>query len=77
MNSPYRGVEGKERVRFSEEIGPKVLGIAMDRYDRRKDSSLGKYLLSSLNNETAIEIEPIRIFAWYYSGRMKDAKIKK
>jgi hypothetical protein len=50
MNSPYRGVEGKERVRFSEEIGPKVLGIAMDRYDRRKDSSLGKYLLSSLNN---------------------------
>jgi hypothetical protein len=48
----------------------------MDRYDIRKDSTLGKYLLSNLINKITIEIEPIRIFTWDYSDRMKDAKIK-
>lgn len=73
---PYRGLRGKGRVTFSEEIGPKVLGILMDRYEIRNNSTLGKYLVSNLNNEIALAIEPIRIFTWDYSDRMKDAKIK-
>jgi nitroimidazol reductase NimA-like FMN-containing flavoprotein (pyridoxamine 5'-phosphate oxidase superfamily) len=73
---PYRGVRGKGRVKLSEEMGPKVLRTLMDRYYIKKDSTLGKFLLSNLDNETAIEIEPIRIFTWDYSDRMKDANIK-
>ncbi|MGB7293863.1 MAG: hypothetical protein WBD99_16975 [Thermodesulfobacteriota bacterium] len=73
---PYRGVRGKGRATLSEEMGPKVLRILMDRYHIRKDSTLGKFLLSNLKNETAIEIEPIRIFTWDYSDRMEGAKTK-
>jgi nitroimidazol reductase NimA-like FMN-containing flavoprotein (pyridoxamine 5'-phosphate oxidase superfamily) len=73
---PYRGVRGKGRVKLSEEMGPKVLRTLMERYHIRKDSTLGKFLLSNLNNEIAIEIEPISIFRWDYSDRMEDAKIK-
>lgn len=73
---PYLGVRGKGRVKLSEVMGPKILRILMDRYDIRKDSTLGKFLLSNLKNEIAIEIEPIRIFVWDYSDRMKDTEIK-
>lgn len=73
---PYRGVRGRGRVNLSEVMGPKVLGILMDKYRIRKDSILGKFLLSNIKNEIAIEIEPMRIFTWDYSDRMKDANIK-
>lgn len=69
---PYRGVRGKGRVKLSEEMGPKVLRTLMNRYRIRKDSTLGKFLLSNLNNEIAIEIEPVKLFTWDYSDRMKD-----
>ena len=72
---PYRGVRGKGRVKLSEDMGPKVLRILMDKYQIRKDSTLGQFLLSNSNNEIAIDIEPIRIFTWDYSDRMEDAMI--
>ncbi len=72
---PYRGVRGKGSVNLSEVMGPKILRILMDRYDIRNDSTLGKFLLSNMKNEIAIEIEPIRTFTWDYSDRMEDATI--
>jgi nitroimidazol reductase NimA-like FMN-containing flavoprotein (pyridoxamine 5'-phosphate oxidase superfamily) len=73
---PYRGVRGKGRVRLSEEMGPKVLRILMDKYDIKKNSTLGKFLLSNINNEMVIEIEPVKLFTWDYSDRMKDSVAK-
>ena len=70
---PYRGVRGQGIARIDESRGKEILEILLDRYGIGRSSSLGKVLLSKGDDEVAIEIQPVRVFDWDYTRRMRDS----
>jgi hypothetical protein len=70
---PYRGVRGKGRASLHPELGGKVLEQLLERYDIASSSKLAGMLLSKIDQEVAIRIEPGRISSWDFSQRMKGA----
>ena len=70
---PYRGVRGKGRASLHPELGGKVLEQLLERYDIASNSKLAGMLLSKIDQEVAIRIEPGRISSWDFSQRMKGA----
>jgi nitroimidazol reductase NimA-like FMN-containing flavoprotein (pyridoxamine 5'-phosphate oxidase superfamily) len=68
---PYRGVRGHGIARINESRGKEILEILLDRYGIGRSSPLGKVLLSKSDDEVAIEIQPVRIFNWDYTRRMR------
>lgn len=71
---PYLGIRGRGEAVLREDIGIEILELLILRYLGNQDSSLAKFLLSQKENEIAIEINPLKLFTWDYSGRMKDVK---
>ncbi len=72
---PYLGVRGYGKVTIIENSGEKILRMLLQRYFGGKEASqLHKFLLSEnhLKTEVAIVIDPIRIYEWDYTNRMKD-----
>ena len=70
---PYRGVRGQGIARIDESRGREILEILLDRYGIGRSSSLGKVLLSRSDDEVAIETQPVRLFNWDYTRRMRDS----
>lgn len=70
---PYRGIRGRATARLRPERGEEILRVLLDKYLGGTDSPLAKRLLAKTETEVAIEVDPISIFAWDYSGRMKDS----
>lgn len=70
---PYRGVRGQGDITLIPDLGPAMLQRLSERYLREADTPLSRTLLSRAENELAIEIRPIRIFAWDYTKRMRNS----
>jgi len=70
---PYRGVRGKGQASLHPEHGGKVLKQLLERYEISSNSKLAAMLLSRIDQEVAIRIEPDRISSWDFSERMKGA----
>lgn len=70
---PYRGVRGQGIARIDKSRGRAILEILLDRYRIGRNSSLGKGLLSRSDDEVAIEIQPVNLFNWDYTRRMRDS----
>lgn len=68
---PYKGVRGQGEIGLNRDLGRVMLNRLIARYLRGPDTPLGKILLSRAGHEVAIEIRPIRVFAWDYTTRMK------
>ena len=68
---PYCGVRGQGEVTLRPDLGRLMLERLIARYLREPDTPLGKHLLLQADHEVAIEIRPIRVFAWDYTQRMK------
>jgi nitroimidazol reductase NimA-like FMN-containing flavoprotein (pyridoxamine 5'-phosphate oxidase superfamily) len=67
---PYRGVRGKAIARLHDERGEEVLRALLDRYVSGTDSKLARFLLSRVEQETAVAIEPQTLVSWDFRERM-------
>ena len=70
---PYRGVRGNGRASLHPEQGERILKRLLSRYGIAPDSRLATMLLSKIDQEVAIRIEPARVSSWDFSERMKGA----
>jgi nitroimidazol reductase NimA-like FMN-containing flavoprotein (pyridoxamine 5'-phosphate oxidase superfamily) len=69
---PYCGVRGQGIVTLDDSRGAEVLERLLKRYLGDLDNTLAQKLLSRRQNEVAIVIEPVKLFAWNFTERMKD-----
>lgn len=67
---PYRGVRGFGRASLVPERAELVLRRLIARYLPGDDSPLARWLLSRVDGEVALRIEPQRLVSWDYSDRM-------
>ena len=70
---PYRGVRGKGHSSLHPAHGGEILERLLERYGIESKSRLATMLLSRIDEEVAIRIEPGRISSWDFSERMKGA----
>ena len=68
---PYCGVRGQAIATLVKDEGERVLRAVIDRYLGDQSSDLARWLLSRVDEEWAIRIQPRRQFTWDYAGRMK------
>ena len=69
---PYCGVRGQGMVTLDSQLGPEILQHLLIRYLGSTDSPLARRLLAQSQLEVAIIIQPIKVFTWNYTSRMKD-----
>ena len=69
---PYCGVRGQGMVTLDYQLGPEILQHLLIRYRGSTDSPLAQRLLAQSQHEVAIIIQPIKVFTWNYTSRMKD-----
>lgn len=68
---PYCGVRGTGDVTLTKQGADEVLDSLLKRYLDETNASLADWLLSRVQQEYVIEIQPASISAWDYSSRMK------
>ena len=67
---PYRGVRGTGVAQLVEENVEEVLRTLITRYQGSERTSLSDWLLSRIDSEVAIRIEPRTLASWDFSARM-------
>jgi nitroimidazol reductase NimA-like FMN-containing flavoprotein (pyridoxamine 5'-phosphate oxidase superfamily) len=67
---PYMGVRGNGTATVEPDAQKAVLRGLIDRYLGDDDSPLARSLLDPDREEVSIRIDPRRVHAWDYSGRM-------
>ena len=67
---PYMGVRGQGIVTLYPNQGEEKLKILINKYLDKNNQKLSKWLISRVENEVAICIEPICLYSWDYSNRM-------
>jgi len=73
---PYRGIRGYGNASILKDRGEDILRMLVQKYIKGKETSrLYKLLLAEthLQNEVAIEIEPVSMYEWDYKERMSDS----
>lgn len=70
---PYRGVRGTGVAHLEEHDVEGTLRSLIDRYQGMERTSLSEWLLSRIESEVAIRIEPRTVSSWDYSNRMADS----
>jgi nitroimidazol reductase NimA-like FMN-containing flavoprotein (pyridoxamine 5'-phosphate oxidase superfamily) len=70
---PYCGVRGQGRASLDEAMGPDVLRQLLVRYLGGTESPLAQRLLAQSHNEVAIVIEPVNMFSWNFTDRMRSS----
>jgi hypothetical protein len=69
---PYCGIRGQARARIDQTLGVEILKKLLVRYLGDTNNGLASNLLAKSETEVAIVLEPIQIYVWDYSDRMKD-----
>lgn len=69
---PYCGLRGRAVARIDDRIGLEVLEQLLERYLGGTDNALARNLLAKADNEVAILLEPVKVFTWDFSDRMRD-----
>jgi nitroimidazol reductase NimA-like FMN-containing flavoprotein (pyridoxamine 5'-phosphate oxidase superfamily) len=70
---PYCGVRGQGMATIDTTAGVEILEQLLVRYLGSAETRLGKRLLAQSHNEVAIVIEPVKVFTWNYTSRMRDS----
>jgi hypothetical protein len=68
---PYCGVRGQGIATIDPHSGVKVLERLLVRYLGGTDNPLANRLLAASQDEVAIIVEPVKVFTWDYSDRMR------
>jgi hypothetical protein len=74
-SSPYLGIRGWGQAKLNETRGSEILHILIKKYLKDGTSQLAGFLIKRIENEVAIEINPVSMFHYDYSKRMKDIKV--
>jgi len=69
---PYCGLRGQAIARIDDTLGGEVLEQLLHRYLGGTENDLAKSLLAKQDSEVAIILEPVKLFTWDFSSRMKD-----
>jgi len=69
---PYCGIRGQAVASIDRPLGIEILDLLLDRYLGGRDNSLAEKLLENNDDEVAIRLNPVKIFSWDFSERMKD-----
>lgn len=69
---PYRGVRGTGVAHMHEDNVESVLRDLIHRYQGVGSTPLSEWLLSRIESEIAIQVEPRTVASWDYSPRMTD-----
>jgi nitroimidazol reductase NimA-like FMN-containing flavoprotein (pyridoxamine 5'-phosphate oxidase superfamily) len=72
---PYCGVRGQARAVIDADLGAEILRQLLLRYLGGTDNPLARQLLSRGQTEVAVIIEPVTLFKWNFTARMKDSII--
>lgn len=67
---PYRGVRGTGVAQLIDENVEDVLRTLIARYQGSESTNLSEWLLSRIDSEVAIRIEPRTLSSWDFSARM-------
>lgn len=67
---PYRGVRGTGRAEILRDQAPRILPMLIERYQGDSRTELSDWLVSRLDREVAIRIEPMTLTSWDYTNRM-------
>ena len=70
---PYCGVRGQGTVTLDDSWGADTLERLLKRYRGGLENPLAQKLLARRQSEVAIVIEPVSLFSWNFTGRMKDS----
>jgi nitroimidazol reductase NimA-like FMN-containing flavoprotein (pyridoxamine 5'-phosphate oxidase superfamily) len=70
---PYCGVRGQGKARLDDALGTVVLEQLLTRYLGGTSSPLAQRLLTRSKTEVAILVEPVNLFTWNFSERMKES----
>lgn len=70
---PYCGVRGQGIARIDAGLGATILQRLLARYLGDTENPLAQQLMVRKQTEVAIAIEPVNIFTWNYTDRMKDS----
>lgn len=73
-SSPYRGVRGQGLAALDEDRAESILRLLIQRYLDEPNTKLGQWLLERSEREVAIAIDPISLFTWDYSSRMRSSE---
>lgn len=71
---PYRGVRGHGYVSLHSAADEGLLQRLLLRYDIAENSSLASWLLSRLETEVSVRLQPRRLTSWDYSSRMAEGE---
>lgn len=69
---PYCGIRGQGVTSIDEQRGNEILDLLLERYLGGRDNRLAQQLLKNSADEVAIRLDPVRVFSWDFSARMKD-----
>ena len=69
---PYRGVRGNGTAELRPDTDKDLLRSLVEQYLGGTESALAGSLLAPGRPETAIDIEPARLYTWDFSDRMAD-----
>jgi hypothetical protein len=69
---PYCGVRGQAIAKIDQSQGLEILAKLIDRYLGVIEDPFAQNLLAKGEDEVAIIIEPVNIFTWDFSKRMKN-----
>jgi nitroimidazol reductase NimA-like FMN-containing flavoprotein (pyridoxamine 5'-phosphate oxidase superfamily) len=70
---PYRGVRGAGRASIEPDADKALIRALLERYIGDTDSTLAERLLAPEREEVRITVAPVRLYAWDFSARMRDA----
>jgi nitroimidazol reductase NimA-like FMN-containing flavoprotein (pyridoxamine 5'-phosphate oxidase superfamily) len=70
---PYRGVRGRGRATVDADEDKRLLRRLLTRDLGGTDSALAERLLAPERDEVRLGIDPVRVYSWDYSDRMRDA----
>ncbi len=71
---PYTGVRGRGSATIEPDPEKETLQMLLERYQVGPDSNLARNLLREERDEVTITIEPVVVYGWDFSDRMRDAK---
>jgi hypothetical protein len=70
---PYCGLRGQARAVIDPGRGPEILERLLVRYLGGTESPLAEKLLAKSETEVALILEPVNLFTWDFTPRMKDS----
>ncbi len=69
---PYCGIRGQATAEIVPQLGEEILMQLLHRYLGGTENGLARMLLKNKQDEVAIRLSPVSIYAWNFEARMRN-----